>query len=143
MNRLTAFVGCMLALREHGLEIRNQELAQQAEEARRNGLTWDNFNRADLQPQSTAFQTAAVCISACLVAANGGLAGGLCLAKRCEAGKWALLGMLPLGGLFLVACLSRLQVSGLNRANAELIRRLDAGEYIPRPAAADGTGGGG
>lgn len=134
MDVLRACVACVIIAREVGMAVEAEEQRRADVEARQNGMTWADFDRAALQPKNSVCLNAGMVIAGGLLAGLGGFAGGLCASGHCEEGELAALGMVPMGALFLLLCLGKICEANTNRQNAELIRRLDAGEYIPRPA---------
>lgn len=112
-------------------------------ENRSAGMTWANFTREHLQPRPTQLQSAAVVLATSLLLADAGVAVGLHVLKRHDLVKLlALVALFPLGLAVLFSWGGLVSRVKTNRDHAELIRRLDAGEYVPWPEHPDGTGGG-
>ncbi len=151
MERLTVCWTVVSVLREIGMQARADTLAEERamESARQSpaqtqnpGLTWNDFDRDSLQPQSTTLRTAALVLSAGLFVAVGGTAGILCLIQKYDLALTTAYGLVPLGVLIINLYSYRDRLIQQNRENTDLIRRLDAGVYIPRPVQMEGTGGG-
>lgn len=107
-----------------------------------NSLTWHDFNRADLQPKPTRVQTAVVGLAAGFMVVTGAFALGAHFLKHNELAKYSAIGLFPTGLCLLFAWGKRCDRVSANQRNQDLIRRLDAGEFIPRHVHEDGTGGG-
>lgn len=105
-------------------------------------LTWNDFNREDLQPKSTKIAKATASIAIGLFVTGAIFTLSAHLLKYDTVAKISFGGLVPLGLGVLFSTGTVRDINETNTRNAELIRNLDAGVFIPRNVDADGTGGG-
>ena len=144
MNKIRIFLAVFSALRELGKTTHQHSQAQDARRQARQtgGMTWEHFDRNSLKARSTTSGTVALIASIVLFLADVILIASLehpfgdglieVLSTR---------GLIVLGLLVILSYGYRNDTIKTNAIHAELVRKLDAGEYVPWPDK-DGTGGG-
>jgi hypothetical protein len=144
MKKIRIFLAAFLALRQLGKITHKHSLAQdmRREAQQTGGMTWEHFDRDSLQPRSTLAGTIVLIISIILFLANVILVASL--AYPLGDGLIEILstrGLIVLGLFVVISYGHRNGTIETNAIHAKLIRKLDAGEYVPWPDR-DGTGGG-
>ena len=107
------------------------------------GLSWQNFDRDSMQPKPTRFQSVAAGLAGTAFSLNGAFCLTAHLLGYEEVALIGVVGLPPLGACFFFNYGQLKQRLAENAWKAELVRRLDAGEYVPRPPLMDNSGGGG